>query len=508
MKQNFKIIYTSDVHGKLSSYNFFHDIEDTYGLSRVSTYLKGLEEPFILLDNGDFLQGNPLLDYTRYHQKENPVSKIFNEMGYHYVTLGNHDFNYGMTYQKSFINQFHGEVLLANMIDKHTGNFFYKPYTIHEICGVRVAIIGLTTAYIPNWEKPSHIKGLAFMDAPKMLKTIIDKNHLREKSDLIVVLYHGGLTKDIITGNDLSKDSIENQAYELFLNQDVDILLTGHQHVSHVYHDKHRVFLQTACQAINFGVVDIEVSDQGVLKINGQLVDSKNYQSDKVLEAFMEKDILETKAYLKSPIGYIQNDCRVETPLSLRIEKHPLAQLINDVQFDITGCDISLNAFPNDIKGFKGAVTLKNLAEILPFENDLLVLEVSGKSLRMALEKTASYFDLKGNEIIESSRFIYPKIERYNYDVYDGIHYVIDVSKPVGSRIIELSFDEKEVKDTDLFKVAMNSYRAAGGGEYEMYKQAKILNTYPISYIQSVADYIKKHPKLNIEVHHNFKVMK
>ena len=151
-----KILYTTDTHGRLSAYDFLNKNYGAFGLSRLSSYLNKLTFPYLLLDNGDSLQGSPLLDYTRKNNLTNPVAKVFNALNYDYVTIGNHDFNYGLPYLQAFQEQLKSEILCANIYQNNKP--FFKPYAIHELSGLRIGIIGLITEYTPFWEKPSHIR--------------------------------------------------------------------------------------------------------------------------------------------------------------------------------------------------------------------------------------------------------------------------------------------------------------------------------------------------------------
>jgi 2',3'-cyclic-nucleotide 2'-phosphodiesterase/3'-nucleotidase len=128
--------------------------------------------------------------------------------------------------------------------------------------------------------------------------------------------------------------------------------------------------------------------------------------------------------------------------------------------------------------------------------------------LKQAIEKTAEYFILENNIVKINQKFLYPKIEHYNYDVYDGVDYVLDITRPITQRLISLKFKGKEIKDKDIFTLAINNYRAVGGGDYEMFKKARVLKEYDISLADLATNYLKKHPKLSIKLVNNFLVKK
>lgn len=505
MHHKIKIIYTSDTHGRLSAYDFLNQSNGPFGLSRLSSYLKQEQCPYLLLDNGDFLQGSPLLDYTRKNQKENPVAKVFNELGVVVVTVGNHDFNFGLPYLLDFQKQYQGNVLCANIIEK--GHHLFKPFDIIEIDGVRIAVIGVTTEYIPFWEKPEHIEGLTFEDVTKTVSDVISLNQLKMRSDVIVVLYHGGFAKDLKTHVSYGAPTIENKGYELFQNQDIDILLTGHQHIPMVFKKEDRVALQTAHNARNFGVITIEQDEKGKIGIHADLVEMSAFPVDIDIEKSIESEIDQTNRYLSKPIGIAKTNMRIHDPLSCRIRKHPLFQMINQIQMSYTDADLSIASLPNETHGFNHEITLNDIAINFPFENDLVVLEMNGSTLKKALEKNAEYFSLEENKIVINPNYLYPKVEHYNYDVYEGIDYIIDVSQPLGKRIVSLKFQNKDVSPEQWFTVAVNSYRAVGSGGFDMFKDARKVISYPVSYFDLISSYVEKEHKLDFEVIDNYKVI-
>ncbi|MBN2300039.1 MAG: bifunctional metallophosphatase/5'-nucleotidase [Acholeplasmataceae bacterium] len=506
MKKQIHIIYTSDSHGKLSAYDFLNKNYGSFGLSRLPNYLKTLETSFLLLDNGDFLQGSPLLDYSRKQKLPNPVAKVFNALNYEFVTLGNHDFNYGLSYLSSFQSEYHGEILCANIYKDNQP--FFKTHVIKEIDGIKIAIIGVTTEFIPFWEKPENLKDLIFLDAVETTKKIIDENNLTLNSDLIVVLYHGGFNKNLDTHQSYASPTVENKGYELFQIKEIDILCTGHQHIPMVYKKDNRIALQTSHNAKDFGEVTIDFDDKKNKILDASICQMANYTVDQSIESLIHDDILLTNTYLSQKIGTIKNDMRIHSPLDCRIKKHPLFQLINQIQLDYTGANLSIASLPNETHGFPHDISLNDIAVNFPYENDLVVLEITGKLLKDALEKNATYFSLENNKIVIHPQFLYPKVEHYNYDVYDGIDYIIDVSKPIGERITTLKFKGKNIKPTSIFKLALNSYRAVGSGGFDMFNQAIKIIAYPVSYFDLIRAYIEEHPVLKIDLIENYKVIK
>ena len=511
MHVQFNIIYTSDTHGRISAYDFITKSYGHFGLSRLSSFLKDTTQPYLLMDNGDMLQGSPLLDYPRKNNLPGPTAQVFNALGYQYATVGNHDFNFGQTYLGQFTSDFSGTMICANVFKD--GSPLFTPFVIHEVAGVRVAIIGITTEYIPFWERKEHVEGLTFTDSVVAVKDLISTQRLREEADLIVVLYHGGFERNIDTGVAYGEPTVENRGYELFQIPEVDMLLTGHQHIPQVYtKTNNRVAIQTGFNAQDAGVIEIEMSqDQSsgrfkLVDVKASILDLSQFPVDQEVESILSPLIMETDGYLSQPLGTIDTDMTITGPLAARAQKHPLFQLINQLQLDISGADISCASLPNVTHGFPRQVRRIDVAVSFPFENDLVVLELTGNQLRQALEQNARYFSVKSGELQVNPQYLHPKVEHYNYDVYDGISYEILANQPLGSRIASVFVGDAPLEDEKFYTLAVNSYRSTGAGGFEMFKGAKILQKYPISYYELICEYITDHPNLKIDLVENFRV--
>jgi 2',3'-cyclic-nucleotide 2'-phosphodiesterase/3'-nucleotidase len=503
MKKTIHIVYTTDTHGRLSSYDFLNNTEGPFGLSRLSSFIKTLNHPFILLDNGDFLQGSPLLDYDRKSHQES-VSKVFDALGYQYVTVGNHDFNFGMDLLNQFRQNFQGKILCSNIMK---GDYpLYHPYDIIEVDGIKIALVGLTTEFIPVWEKTSHIDGLNFLNAKATLDDLIENEHLKQKSDALVVLYHGGYETNLKTHEDYPNKTIENRGYALF-QSDIDVLLTGHQHVPQTHQEGLKVTIQTTHNAYQAGLVTLTFNDHQLIDASVELIELKDYPVDENIEDLLKDLIRKTNRYLDQPVGSLITNLAVKDPLSCRVQKHPLFKLINTIQQSLTQAQISVASLPNETNGFKPEVTLRDIASTFPYENDLVLLEITGKTLRAMVEKNGDYFRVKSNQMVVNPRFLHPKVEHYNYDVYDGIEYDYAVFDD-HTKLTKLTYQSIDIQDTDTFTLVLNSYRATGAGGFPMIKDSKVLRRYPISYFDLVSAYLQENPHLIVDEKANFNVKK
>ena len=141
------------------------------------------------------------------------------------------------------------------------------------------------------------------------------------------------------------------------------------------------------------------------------------------------------------------------------------------------------------------------------YPNTLAVIKVNGAELRAALEQSANYLAVENDQIVFNPAYIHPKPQYYNYDMYEGIQYTIDMNQPVGQRITELSFQGHPITAEQEFELVTNQYRAIGGGNYEMFGADKIVREIQIDMTELIAEYLKKHPIIKAEVDHNFNVI-
>ncbi len=132
---------------------------------------------------------------------------------------------------------------------------------------------------------------------------------------------------------------------------------------------------------------------------------------------------------------------------------------------------------------------------------------MNGKVLKEMLEWSAKYFTIKDEKVVADEKYVLPKPQHYNYDMFDGIDYTIKVSNPVGSRIEDLMFKGKQVQDDDVFTVVMNNYRATGGGDYDMVLKAPIVKEISEEMIETLSSYLKEHSPISMEHKNNIKVV-
>lgn len=501
-----KIFVTTDIHGNIfpTNYTSRKNIED-YGLSRISTAIKEFraKQDILLVDNGDAIQGTPLLTYSHQHYEDtnNPISKAFNLLNYDYINFGNHDFNYGPHILKKFMHETNATLLTSNLkIDNQ------RPGKTQIITrnGKKIAIIGLLTQYIPKWEQPSHIKNMEFESAYTHLSNEVER--LKDKTDYIIAMYHGGLERDPDTGVPTEKLTGENEGYQMTEIDGLDVLITGHQHRSLIKYINGVLVTQSTFKAQEFVTIDIDLESGTTSAL---IHSSSDYDVDKeFLNNFQELEE-KTQNWLDKPIGILEDGpILVDDELDARINKHPLVSLLNQIQLDRSGADISSIALFNGVKGFNEKITVRDLVSTYLYPNTLVVKEMSGHKIKEMLEFSARYFVLEDNKIVPNPSYVSPKPQHYNYDMLDGIDYTINVSNEEGSKITNLLYKGKPMNLDANYKIVVNNYRAMGGGNYHMVADSKTVKVIQEEMVDVIMNYFIKHPKVKINHKKNIRVIK
>ena len=150
-EKHITILGTSDMHGNIWGFSYEDSKEtDNNGMARLYTYIQQVraENPnTILIDAGDDIQGTIMTDdiYNKIPEEPHPVVAAMNYMGYDAMTLGNHEFNWGIDTMQKILSQAQFPVLAANVKDASGGFVTGAGWTIVEKDGVKVAVIGVVT---------------------------------------------------------------------------------------------------------------------------------------------------------------------------------------------------------------------------------------------------------------------------------------------------------------------------------------------------------------------------
>ena len=483
------ILITSDVHSHIFSVNDGKNEQEPQGMAKAASIIKKIRQSnshTILIDNGDLIQGTPLANYAiNISNLSHPAITINNLLQYDAAVIGNHEFNYGKEVLKKIAFQSEFPWISANVVKKGTETpYFGNPYIIREFKGLRVAVLGLTTKYIPYWESQKHIADFDFLDPLETAKKWITYLKTSEQADLIIVSYHGGFEKNPKTLALIGQDNGENQGYALATQlAGIDCLITGHQHLlfSTVLTNGIPV-IQPGTGAAYLGKVTFKL----VKENEKWLVQEKQLEQISVKEAEPDREIIEAvqpiikqaEQWLDQEIGRIAGDMTITEPIrQVWMKEHPLVEWINKVQMKAADVGISCTSLLDaKIKGLSEVVSRNDIMNVYPFPNTLVVMKLSGNEIIQALEVSASFLLLnEDGEVSVNPDWNKPRLLTYNYDMWEGIEYEIDLTQPIGNRVRKIIYRGEPLDKLAYYQVAMNSYRASGSGGYDMFSPKKVV---------------------------------
>ena len=216
----------------------------------------------------------------------------------------------------------------------------------------------------------------------------------------------------------------------------------------------------------------------------------------------------QTQIWLDQELGkIIGHDFKIRDPFDARLHKHPYISFINQVQKEATNADICGTALFNVALGLDETIHYRDLVLNYAYPNSLIVKQMTGKILRSYLEQCADYFMVKDNTIIVNPLFDEPKPQHFNYDMLDGIEYTLKISNPVGQRVVDLKFKNEAVQDDDVFTVAMNNYRASGGGNFHMIPECPTVLEIQRDMTEIMAEYIQDKKIVTVDHHDNIHII-
>lgn len=481
-KVKLEFVETTDVHGSFFPIDFIGGGSLEGSMARVSTLVKGLRDAnpdgVVLLDNGDILQGRPVSYYYNYVacNEENVAASVVDYMKYDAQTYGNHDVEPGHAVYDKWTDDVDCSSLGANILDAQSGLPYALPYTIVYRSGVKVAVLGLITPAIPNWLAEKIWSGLRFQPMVESARYWVDFLKRNEHPDVIVGLFHSGYDGGINT-----KEYVEN-ATALVAREvpGFDVIFCGHDHRVHNSMDKVNdgsevLVLNASNNAMNVAqaTVGLEYDGDGwkVTSRKGDIVSVRDLPVDEDFMAHFAPQIEAVKQWVNQPVGTLSKTIKSRDCF---FGNSAFGDMILELTLHVQDADIAFGApLHADATLEKGPITVGNMFDLYRFENDLYVLRLTGAEVRKHLEmsyglwvNTMTSADDHIMRIVDNGKGMWFEKPTYNFDSAVGIDYEVDVTKPEGSRVKILRMSNGEPFDENkVYRVAMNSYRANGGGE-------------------------------------------
>jgi 2',3'-cyclic-nucleotide 2'-phosphodiesterase/3'-nucleotidase len=514
-----RLLSTTDLHGWIMGYDYYSGKPANRGLAKVATLIRQAraEQPAsLLLDCGDTIQGSPLASAYQValrNSKTNapdPMMAAMNALGYDAMAMGNHEFNFGLKSLLSARAYAKFPWLSANTAGV-PGTATFVPYTIKSVNGLRIGIIGLTTGAIPIWEKPENYAGYRWIGQLQAARERVAELK-DERVDAIVIITHSGLDRDLRTNTVRPGEAPnDNMVYQLATGlSGVDVIFYGH---SHQTNEGTRLGNSLIVQARNWGQSLAQVDLDFERTENGWKVTNQRSKLIPVTDATPEDPEIvriakpyheATERFLNTPVA----NSNVEMSGSrARIEDSPLIDAVHEAQMHYAQADVSFTALFNPgARIAKGAVTVREMAALYIYENELYAVEGNGRMVREALENAARYFQ-SCRDAACASPLTNPNVPGFNFDMAQGVSYVIDLTRPEGQRVRELTYKGAPLEDHQPLRVAINNYRYGGSAGYSMFKDAKILYRSGKEIRELLIDYYTEKKQLPAKADGNWKLV-
>ncbi|HHP5614732.1 bifunctional 2',3'-cyclic-nucleotide 2'-phosphodiesterase/3'-nucleotidase [Bacillus cereus] len=527
---NLRILETSDIHVNLMNYDYYQTKTDNkVGLVQTATLVNKAREEAknsVLFDDGDALQGTPLGDYVANKIKDpknpvdpsytHPLYRVMNLMKYDVISLGNHEFNYGLDYLNKVIEKTDFPVINSNVYkDDHddkeeNDENYFKPYHIlkKEVVDeagqkqiVKIGVMGFVPPQIMNWDK-ANLEGKVKAKDIVATARIMVKKMQDEGADIIVALAHSGVDKSEYK----EANKMENASYHLATQvPGVDAVLMGHSHteVKDVFNGVPVVM--PGVFGSNLGIIDMQLK-----KVNGkwevqkdqskpQLRPIANSKGTPLVESdqklvneikdehqatidYVNTPVGETKAPINSYFSLVQDDPSVQIVTNAQkwyVEqelKKPEYEKIKDIPVLSAGAPFKAGGrngatYYTDIPA--GTLAIKNVADLYVYPNTLYAVKVNGAQVKEWLEMSAGQFNQIDPTKTEEQPLVNIGYPTYNFDILDGLKYEIDVTQPAkydkdgkvvnanANRIVNMTYEGKPVADNQEFIVATNNYRGS-----------------------------------------------
>lgn len=434
------ILYTNDEHGWMEGMQSGQGAAELMGLWRSD---QGYREdgPFLILSGGDNWTGPAISTWFDGHS----MVEVMNAMGYQASVIGNHEFDFGLDGLKVNLAKAEFPYLSANIRYKRDGSIptdlGFKPFVVVQAGGLKAGIIGLTTTSTPFTTNPTNVAELDFIDYEQALREIVPEVRAAG-ADILLVPGH------------ICQDELASLANKI---KDLKIQMLGGGHCNELFAEMsgETVLIEGGYHYTSYAYIIYSYNPVSKLILDVQYGTSPNEAGDpdpeiaSVIAGWAEQ----TDAELKQPIGYLEREIprRSQTMQELITETWLLGYPTADIALTNTG------GLRDRIPA--GSLTLADIVGVMPFNNVLVEVKLTGDQLEQVLRGGSSQPAIGGMHRA-------------------GVNWVLNkTGQPV----------EKE----RVYLILVNDFMYAGGDNYELLAQfdPDAYNT-AIDWRQPVIDWI------------------
>ena len=470
------ILGTSDMHGNVWGWTYEDGTETSNnGMARLYTYIQQVREEnpnTFLIDGGDDIQGTILTDdiANKEPDQPHPVIAAMNVMGYDAMTVGNHEFNWGVPTLLEILGKAEFPVLSANVLDRDGNCMTGMGWTIVERGELRLAVIGVTTPQIPRWDSgKAGIDDLVYEAPSDAVRRAVTE--IGDQADLIMVSAHMGLHAeyDERYRSDSARKILDD-------NPEVDLLQVAHQHIT--VNEKIGDVPVGGVRNAGREIVRFDLTLDEAKKIIDSrvtIIDMADYEPSRVIREIPAVRLDHDRAVALAGVGVEEDAAEQGPPLGVttarfqpdneirgipegRLHNTAVVDLILKVEMENAGADVAATALFRDTSDLpEGEIRYSDIFNIYKYDNTLYRVAVTGAELKSYMEWSAGYYNQWTPGDINIS--FDPDFPGYLYDMFSGVDYEINLSRPRGQRIENVMFRGRPLQDDDVLTLAVNNFR-------------------------------------------------
>ena len=396
------VVATSDLETALLAHDYKYSADARGGAAIIASYLKDLkaevgEQNVVLVDNGDILSGWNLNHYMKEGDKNDTVlaAAVMNKLGCEVYSIGEGDIAQGKELLSRYTKGMNGAAVCANLVDAKSGELIYKPYTVVERAGMKIAFIGLITEWADKYMSEEDFAGFKVQDAEAAAKHWMEQVKKNENPNFVIGLFHMGAS----SVSKLTK-SRENMAVTIARNvAGFDAIVCGHDGLRRTKTVESiggkNVILASpgrrGIYAVEFAV-SAERDGKGFKnkKVDVAIKSMLARKSDADFSASMRTRVTEIRKFYSTPIATLTNNV---VSVDALFGSSAYMDFVHKVQLKNSGADLSI-AHPTSINEglFEGEIFLSDVRHICPYAGKLYTVKMTGEEVKNMLDYSVTHF--------------------------------------------------------------------------------------------------------------------